>query len=102
VPVYLLVPTSISTPAAEPRRPALAIVLAITLSLVATGCPNDGVPPGFARGSGRLEAEQMLMAAQLTKKRRRERLDMLAAQLLLTAWLEAAPERGQEPGALDD
>jgi len=65
VPVYLLVPTSISTPAAEPRRPALAIVLAITLALVATGCPNDGVPPGFARGSGRLEAEQIHIATKL-------------------------------------
>lgn len=47
-------------------------------------------------------AEQMLQEAGLTKQRRKERLDKLAAQILLTAYLES-PTRGQAPpGALDD
>jgi putative Holliday junction resolvase len=41
------------------------------------------------------EAEQMLLAAGLTKKRRKERLDPLAAQIMLTAYLEAGA-RGQD------
>lgn len=46
-------------------------------------------------------AEQLLQEAGLTKKRRKERLDKLAAQILLTAYLES-PTRGQTgPGALD-
>jgi putative Holliday junction resolvase len=39
------------------------------------------------------EAEQALAEAQLTKKQRQARLDKLAAQILLTAYLEA--RRGQ-------
>src|SRR5262249_44601057 len=35
------------------------------------------------------EAEQFLGAAELTKKQRKSRLDKLAAQILLTAYLEA-------------
>lgn len=35
------------------------------------------------------EAEQYLAEAQLTKKKRKERLDKLAAQIMLTAYLEA-------------
>jgi putative holliday junction resolvase len=34
------------------------------------------------------EAEQLLLAAELTKKRRKKRMDMLAAQIMLTAYLE--------------
>jgi putative Holliday junction resolvase len=40
------------------------------------------------------EAEQHLLAAGLTKKRRTEKLDQLAAQIMLTAYLEAGA-RGQ-------
>jgi putative Holliday junction resolvase len=40
------------------------------------------------------EAEQHLLAAGLTKKRRKEKLDQLAAQIMLTAYLEAGG-RGQ-------
>lgn len=35
------------------------------------------------------EAEQFLAQAQLTKKKRKERLDKLAAQIMLTAYLES-------------
>ncbi len=47
------------------------------------------------------EAEQALAAAELTKKKRKARLDMLAAQSLLAAYLEAggAP---YTPRPLDD
>ncbi len=43
-------------------------------------------------------AEQFLLAAQLTNKRRKARLDKVAAQLILAAYLESG-QRGQ-PGAL--
>jgi putative Holliday junction resolvase len=47
-------------------------------------------------------AEQLLQDAGLTKKRRKERLDMLAAQILLTAYLESPTQGRAGPGALDD
>jgi len=48
-------------------------------------------------------AEQVLGEAKLTKKRRKERLDKLAAQMILTAWLEAqaAGNQDSKPGRLD-
>jgi putative Holliday junction resolvase len=49
-----------------------------------------------------IEAEQYLMAAELTKKRRKARLDMLAAQILLQAYLESKSRGMSEPQALDD
>ena len=49
-----------------------------------------------------VEAEQHLMAAELTKKRRKARLDMLAAQILLQAYLESKSRGQTEPGALED
>jgi putative Holliday junction resolvase len=50
-----------------------------------------------------VEAESHLLAARLTKKRRKARLDMLAAQLLLTAYLESDRTRSSPPPrALDD
>ena len=48
------------------------------------------------------EAEQALMQAEMTKKRRKKRLDMLAAQIMLTAYLESPREGTDEPGAIDD
>lgn len=48
------------------------------------------------------EAEAALMAAGLTSKRRKLRRDMLAAQMLLTAYLEAGCRDQQDPGGLDD
>jgi putative Holliday junction resolvase len=47
------------------------------------------------------EAEQMLLAAGLTKKRRKERLDQLAAQIMLTAYLESGARGQNEPESLD-
>lgn len=44
------------------------------------------------------EAEQLLQAAGMTKKRRQQRLDQLAAQIMLTAYLEAAGGAGAASG----
>lgn len=46
------------------------------------------------------EAEEMLQAANLTKKRRKAKLDALAAQIMLTAYLEAGAESEEDPGSL--
>ena len=49
-----------------------------------------------------VEAEQLLEAAQLSRKRRKQRRDMVAAQIMLTAYLESG-DRGQlEPAPLED
>lgn len=48
------------------------------------------------------EAEQHLIGASLSKKKRKARLDMLAAQIMLTAYLESATRGQQAPQALDD
>jgi putative Holliday junction resolvase len=47
------------------------------------------------------EAEEMLMGAGLTKKRRKERLDQLAAQIMLTAYLEAGAKNQELPDSID-
>ena len=47
------------------------------------------------------EAESLLLDAGLTKKRRKERLDQLAAQIMLTAYLEADARGQQSPESLD-
>jgi putative Holliday junction resolvase len=44
-------------------------------------------------------AEELLQQAGLTSKRRKQRLDKLAAQIMLTAFLEST-RSGAEPGAL--
>jgi putative holliday junction resolvase len=47
------------------------------------------------------EAEQLLLAADMTRKRRKKRMDMLAAQIMLNAYLES-PDRGlDKPESLD-
>ncbi|MBX7167203.1 MAG: Holliday junction resolvase RuvX [Pirellulales bacterium] len=48
------------------------------------------------------EAEAALQAAELTKKRRKARLDMLAAQIMLAAFLESPDAALRDPGSLDD
>jgi putative pre-16S rRNA nuclease len=48
------------------------------------------------------QAEQFLCDANLTSKRRKRRLDMVAAQIILSSYLEAGSHRGDQPGALDD
>jgi putative Holliday junction resolvase len=49
-----------------------------------------------------LEAERMLLDANLTSKRRKKRLDMLAAQVMLAAYLESTSSGKDEPGPLED
>jgi putative holliday junction resolvase len=48
------------------------------------------------------EAEHLLADAKMTKKRRKARLDKLAAHILLTAYLEAGQPEMQEPKGLDE
>jgi putative Holliday junction resolvase len=64
----------------------------------ATGVPVDFFDERFTTA----EAEAALTAAGLTSKRRKLRRDMLAAQMLLTAYLEAGCKGQIEPGGLDD
>ena len=46
------------------------------------------------------EAERILIDAELTKKRRKKRLDMLAAQIILRGYLES--EAGGKRGTMND
>lgn len=47
------------------------------------------------------QAEEMLMAANFTKKRRKARLDALAAQIMLAAYLESGAKGDDNPGSID-
>ena len=47
------------------------------------------------------EAENTLLAAQLPKKKRRARIDQLAAQILLSAYLEAGARGQDAPPSLE-
>ena len=47
------------------------------------------------------EAEQYLLGAEMTSKRRKKRLDMVAAQIMLSAFLESSGKGQQDPGPLD-
>lgn len=49
-----------------------------------------------------VQAEQALLDAQMTSKRRKKRLDMLSAQIMLAAYLESAASAEEAPGPLDD
>ncbi len=48
------------------------------------------------------EADELLLEAGLTSKRRRRRRDMLAAQIMLSAYLESRAKGTASPGPLDD
>jgi len=63
----------------------------------ATGVPVEFFDERYTSA----EAEAMLLDAGLTKKRRKERLDQLAAQIMLTAYLEAGARGQQAPESLD-
>lgn len=63
-----------------------------------TGVPVEYFDERFTS----VEAEQFLLDAQLTSKRRKARLDMLAAQILLSAYLESHGKSSPAPGSLDD
>lgn len=63
-----------------------------------TGVPIDYFDERYTTAM----AEEHLLAAGLTKKRRKERLDKLAAQILLTAYLEAGCKTDEAPRGLED
>jgi putative Holliday junction resolvase len=46
------------------------------------------------------EAQELLIEAGLTRKRRKKRLDMLAAQIMLSAYLESRTKGSRQPGPL--
>lgn len=59
-----------------------------------TGLPVDFFDERFTSA----EAEEILQNARLTKKRRQARIDQLAAQIMLTAYLEAGAQGQTSPG----
>lgn len=63
-----------------------------------TGVPVEYFDERFTSA----EAEQFLLDAQLTKKRRKQRLDMLAAQIMLSAYLESRGKGDLPPEPLED
>jgi putative holliday junction resolvase len=63
-----------------------------------TGVPVDFFDERFTS----TEAENLLINAEMTSKRRKKRLDMLAAQIMLTAYLESSSRGDNDPGGLDD
>ncbi len=48
------------------------------------------------------QAENLLLDAGMTRKRRKKRIDMLAAQIMLSAYLESQGHAPDTPGPLDD
>lgn len=48
------------------------------------------------------EAETALLDAEMTRKRRKKRLDMLAAQIILAAYLESPRQGGRASLGIDD
>jgi putative Holliday junction resolvase len=47
------------------------------------------------------QAEQFLSAAKVSKKQKKQRRDMLAAQIILAAYLESPQRADYNPGSLD-
>jgi putative Holliday junction resolvase len=47
------------------------------------------------------EADQLLGSMKLTKKQRQARRDQLAAQIMLTAYLESGGRGGNSPQSID-
>lgn len=64
----------------------------------ATGVPVDFFDERFTSS----EAADFLIEAGMTRKRRKQRMDMLAAQILLAAYLESHCKGQHSPGSLDD
>ncbi len=65
---------------------------------IVTGVPVEYFDERFTSA----EAEQHLSAAKLTKKKRKARLDKLAAQILLAAYLESTETGRGPPRGLDE
>lgn len=62
-----------------------------------TGVPVEYFDERFTSA----EADRLLGDAKLTKKQRQARRDQLAAQIMLTAYLEAGATNQDSPGAID-
>lgn len=62
-----------------------------------TGVPVEYFDERFTTA----EAERVLGMANLTKKKRQARRDQLAAQIMLTAYLEAGARGQSDPGSID-
>ncbi len=62
-----------------------------------TGLPVDYFDERYSSA----QAEEILQGAQLTKKRRQERIDQLAAQIMLTAYLESGAKGQKNPGGIE-
>ncbi len=62
-----------------------------------TGLPVDYFDERYSSS----QAEEILAGAQLTKKRRQERIDQLAAQIMHTAYLESCGESQDNPGGIE-
>jgi putative Holliday junction resolvase len=62
-----------------------------------TGVPVEFFDERFTSA----EAEEILGAANLTKKQRRARLDQLAAQIMLTAYMESGGRGEDAPGGIE-
>ncbi len=62
-----------------------------------TGVPVEFFDERFTTA----EAEELLGAAKLTKKKRQARRDQLAAQIMLTAYLEAGGRGQTRPSGID-
>ena len=62
-----------------------------------TGIPVDFVDERFTS----VEAERHLRKARLTNKRRKDRRDKIAAQILLAAYLESGPTLPENLGGLE-
>lgn len=61
-----------------------------------TGVPVDYFDERYTSA----QAEELLQGAGLTKKRRKARLDQLAAQIMLTAYLESGARGNDNPGSI--
>ena len=62
-----------------------------------TGLPVEFYDERFSS----VQAEELLMATELTSKKRKQRLDKLAAQIMLSGYLESQTKGQEEPGAID-
>jgi putative Holliday junction resolvase len=63
----------------------------------ATGVPVDYFDERFTTA----EADQVLGSARLTKKKRQARRDQLAAQIMLTSYLESGGRGQTQPGGIE-
>jgi len=62
-----------------------------------TGLPVDYFDERYTS----VEAEEILSLSNLTKKRRKARIDQLAAQIMLSAYLESGTRGSEEPQGLE-